>query len=72
MIDETIPFPAAEAGEPDKKPRRRPRGGRRHKNRLAVHDDTHVGADAPAGPAPAPVFVPMAQTSSPSGPSPAP
>jgi len=33
MIDDTIPFPAAEAAEPDKKPRRRPRGGRRHKNR---------------------------------------
>jgi uncharacterized LabA/DUF88 family protein len=72
MIDDTIPFPAAEPGEPDKKPRRRARGGRRHKSRPPLHDELHSGPDAPAGPAPAPAFVSMPQTSSPSGPSPAP
>jgi uncharacterized LabA/DUF88 family protein len=45
MIDDTIPFPAAEAGEPDKKSRRRPRGGRRHKSRPGLVDEP---AEAPS------------------------
>jgi uncharacterized LabA/DUF88 family protein len=47
MIDDTIPFPAAEAAEPDKKPRRRSRGGRRHKNRNGILEDAAEAA-APA------------------------
>jgi uncharacterized protein (TIGR00288 family) len=42
MMDDTVPFPAAEVGEPERKPSRRRRGGaRRHKN--------YSGAAAPAG-----------------------
>jgi uncharacterized LabA/DUF88 family protein len=44
MIDDTIPFPAAEAAEPDKKPRRRSRGGRRHKNRNGHPEETAESA----------------------------
>jgi len=56
MIDDTIPFPAAEAAEPDKKPRRRSRGGRRHKNRNG-HPEEGAEAMAPAEAArPAPVL----------------
>jgi uncharacterized LabA/DUF88 family protein len=65
MIDDTIPFPAAEAAEPDKKPRRRSRGGRRHKNRNghpeeageamasadAVRPASVIGSPAPPTPA---------------------
>ena len=33
MMDDTVPFPAAEVGEPERKPSRRRRGGaRRHKS----------------------------------------
>ena len=42
MIDDTIPFPAAEAGDPDKKPRRRRGGARRHKNRSAGPNDSTI------------------------------
>ena len=42
MMDDTVPFPAAEIGETERKPSRRRRGGaRRHKN--------YSGAAAPAG-----------------------
>lgn len=74
MIDDAIPFPAAEVGDPEKKPRRRRGGARRHKNRSTVHDDSHALPDAPGGSvaAPAPVFNPASQHASPAGPSPAP
>jgi uncharacterized LabA/DUF88 family protein len=74
MIDDTIPFPAAEAGDPEKKTRRRRGGARRHKNRSAGPDDARSLPDAPGGlaAAAAPVFAPASQPSPPGGPSPAP
>jgi len=54
MNDETVPFPAAEAAEPERKPSRRRRGGaRRHKTFPAPAEETPVAA-AVAPPAPAP------------------
>jgi len=47
MMDDTVPFPAAEAAESDKKPRRRRGGARRHK--------AFSGAAAEAAPTQAPV-----------------
>jgi uncharacterized LabA/DUF88 family protein len=53
MIDETIPFPAAEEGE--KKPRRRRGGSRRHKGRPG--EEGRTGADSGAvGVTPVPVL----------------
>ena len=53
MIDDTIPFPAAEAADSDKKPRRRSRGGRRYKNRNGHPEETaETAAPEPARPAP--------------------
>ena len=75
MIDDTIPFPAAEAGDPEKKSRRRRGGARRHKNRSVLPADPHAPlSDGPGLPAPSPgpVFVTAPQQSSPTGPSPAP
>ena len=44
MIDDTIPFPAAEAGGPEKKRRRRG-GSRRHKNRAGSQNEPNAGPD---------------------------
>ncbi len=75
MIDDTIPFPAAEAGDPEKKSRRRRGGARRHKNRSAPPSDPHapmIEASGLPNSSPAPVFAAAPQHSSPAGPSPAP
>ncbi|HTO86534.1 MAG TPA: NYN domain-containing protein [Thermoanaerobaculia bacterium] len=57
MSDDTIPFPAAESGESEKKGRRRRGGSRRHKGRPAAPDEGR-SAHEPATPAPpAPVLV---------------
>jgi len=57
MSDDTIPFPAAESGENEKKGRRRRGGSRRHKGRPAAPDEGR-SAHEPATPAPpAPVLV---------------
>jgi uncharacterized LabA/DUF88 family protein len=74
MIDDTIPFPAAEAGEPEKKRRRRG-GARHHKNRAATHDEARAPGEPPPVPvAPsAPMLVAAPHAPAPSGgPSPAP
>jgi uncharacterized LabA/DUF88 family protein len=42
MSDDTIPFPAAENGEAEKKGRRRPRGGRRYKSRPTVPEEARL------------------------------
>jgi uncharacterized LabA/DUF88 family protein len=57
MTDDTIPFPAAENGEAEKKGRRRRGGSRRHKGRPAGAEQDRPGNDntpaaAPLGPAP--------------------
>ncbi len=53
MMDDTVPFPAAEVGEPDRKPSRRRRGGaRRHKGYGAAAPAEEIPAVA-AQPAPA-------------------
>jgi uncharacterized LabA/DUF88 family protein len=54
MMDDTAPFPAAEAAETDKKPRRRRGGARRHKGFAAP------AAEAAPVPAPAPAAAPLA------------
>ena len=61
-MDDMVPFPAAEAAEPDRKPRRRRGGARRHKNFTAppAEEALPPAALAPAAPAllaPAPVSV---------------
>ena len=57
MMDETVPFPAAEVGEPERKPSRRRRGGaRRHKSF--------------GGPAPAEEVAPVAALPLPAPPAP--
>ncbi|MFN2386054.1 MAG: NYN domain-containing protein [Thermoanaerobaculia bacterium] len=59
-MDETIPFPAADNGEPEKKTRRRRGGARRHKTRPAEEVAQPVEIPLPApqvSPAPAPVNV---------------
>jgi uncharacterized LabA/DUF88 family protein len=62
MIDDTIPFPAAE--EPaEKKPRRRRGGARRRYGRAA--DEPRSAADVPS---PSPIPVPLAAPPSPSSP----
>ena len=48
-MDETIPFPAAENGEPEKKRRRRG-GARRHKPRPAAAEETREAPEAAAPP----------------------
>lgn len=48
-MDETIPFPAAENGEPEKKRRRRG-GARRHKPRAAAAEETRDAPEAAAPP----------------------
>jgi uncharacterized LabA/DUF88 family protein len=72
MIDDTIPFPAAENGEAEKKGRRRRGGSRRHKSRPAPVEEARPAhehltpAAAVVGPATAPVNVnpaPPARTS---------
>jgi uncharacterized protein (TIGR00288 family) len=63
-MDDTVPFPAAEAAETDRKPSRRRRGGaRRHKAFPAPAEETPVLAPAPA--AAAPVSAPMNVSSAP-------
>jgi len=52
MTDETVPFPAAETAEGDRKPRRRRGGARRHKSFAAPAEEAG-GAPIPAAPAPA-------------------
>jgi uncharacterized protein (TIGR00288 family) len=59
MMDDTVPFPAAEVGEPDRKPSRRRRGGaRRHKV---------YGAAAPAEEIPAVSALPAPASAAPLG-----
>jgi uncharacterized protein (TIGR00288 family) len=54
MNDETVPFPAAEAVETDRKPSRRRRGGaRRHKSYPAPAEEAPAMAPLAAAPAPA-------------------
>ena len=58
MSDEPVPFPSAEAGDPEKKPRRRRGGVRRRKPRAGAEETR--GAETPvptfaSTPAPAPV-----------------
>jgi uncharacterized protein (TIGR00288 family) len=53
MMDDMVPFPAAEAMETDRKPRRRRGGARRHKTFPSVPDEAPALAGAPA-PAAAP------------------
>ncbi len=67
MMDETIPFPAAENGETEKKPRRRRGGARRYKARPAAAEEPRPSPQSPApvavavapsaGSAPAPVSI---------------
>ena len=45
MNDETIPFPAAENGDPEKKGRRRRGGARRHKVRALSGEETRTASD---------------------------
>jgi uncharacterized protein (TIGR00288 family) len=55
MTDDTVPFTAAEIGEPERKPSRRRRGGaRRHKSYGAAP----AAAEDALGPAPAPLSAP--------------
>ena len=52
MMDDTVPFPAAEIGEQERKPSRRRRGGaRRHKSYGAGASGPAATADEPAAPA---------------------
>ncbi len=59
MMDETVPFPAAEAVEAERKPSRRRRGGaRRHKPFPAPADEPAAAPPAPIAPAaPSPMSV---------------
>jgi len=65
MSDETIPFPAAENGDTEKKSRRRRGGSRRHKSRpaaseepaRAAHESSVPAAAIPAVPSATPVNV---------------
>ncbi len=66
-MDDTVPFPAAEAAETDRKPSRRRRGGaRRHKAFPVPAEEPPVLASAPsAAVAAAPVSAPMNVSSAP-------
>ncbi len=55
MTDDTIPFPAAENGETEKKGRRRRGGGRRHKGRPAAAEPDRASPEH--APVPPPVAV---------------
>jgi uncharacterized LabA/DUF88 family protein len=65
MIDDSIPFPAAESAEADRKPSRRRRGGaRRHKTfPAAAADETAV--HTPVAPAPTAASAPVSVASAP-------
>jgi uncharacterized protein (TIGR00288 family) len=66
MNDETVPFPAAETVEPDRKPSRRRRGGaRRHKAFPAPADDGPVPVLPLSAAPPAPSSAAMSVTSAP-------
>jgi len=69
MMDDTVPFPAAEIGEPERKPSRRRRGGaRRHKSFSATATPAPV-EEVPLPPAaPAPASAQVAPTNVSSGP----
>ena len=69
MMDDTVPFPAAEIGEPERKPSRRRRGGaRRHKSFSATATPAQV-EEVPLPPAaPAPASAQVAPTNVSSGP----
>ena len=66
-MDDTVPFPAAEAAETDRKPSRRRRGGaRRHKAFPVPAEESPVLAPAPAAAVPAaPLSSPMNVSSGP-------
>jgi len=67
-MDDTVPFPAAEVGEPDRKPSRRRRGGaRRHKSFGPSPAPAGEEASAPA-PMPVQMAAPAAPLSVTSGP----
>jgi uncharacterized LabA/DUF88 family protein len=68
MSDDTIPFPAAENGEGEKKGRRRRGGGRRHKIRPPAAEEARPALE----PAPSPAPVLVAPTAAPVGVNPAP
>jgi uncharacterized LabA/DUF88 family protein len=63
MMDDTVPFPAAETAEADRKPRRRRGGARRHKAFAAPVEEVAVPAAAPGVVAAA--AAPMSVTSAP-------
>jgi uncharacterized LabA/DUF88 family protein len=67
MIDETVPFPAAESAEADRKSSRRRRGGaRRHKTKAFPANDDAAGLPVAAPtPAPASVTAPVSVPSAP-------
>ncbi len=68
MMDDTVPFPAAEVGEPERKPSRRRRGGaRRHKSFGPGPAPAVEEATVPAA-MPAPMAAPAAPMSVSSGP----
>jgi uncharacterized protein (TIGR00288 family) len=71
MSDEPVPFPAAEAGEGEKKPRRSRRGGvRRRKPRGKEEPHAHAESAAPRAASPASAqSVPLAPVASPPAPS---
>jgi uncharacterized protein (TIGR00288 family) len=58
MMDDLVPFPAAEAAETDRKPRRRRGGARRHKTHPAPAEETAPGPTVAAPSA----AVPLAST----------
>jgi len=57
MSDDTIPFPAAESSEAEKKGRRRRGGSRRYKGRPAPPEESRAAHEAGPAPTPAPVVV---------------
>ncbi len=66
MMDDTVPFPAAEAAEPERKTRRRRGGARRHKAFAGAPAPADEAAAAPAAPAPTPsMSAPMSVSSTP-------
>jgi NYN domain/OST-HTH/LOTUS domain len=72
MSDDTIPFPAAEEADSERKARRRRGGARRHKGRTSPSEEPRAPVETPAAPAvlSPPVLVPQpsAPVSSPAPP----
>ncbi len=64
-MDDTVPFPAAEAAETDRKPRRRRGGARRHKTFAPATEEAAPAPAVPAAPAMAAAAAPMNVSSAP-------